>query len=80
LLIYINKIWFQRLWSKSVSKSNFTSTSTLRGHRRRSKSRAMRETNGETVAGVHQSHQQFALEEAITEVRQLIGKIKLRGQ
>jgi hypothetical protein len=40
----------------------------------------MCETNGETVAGVRQSHQQFALQEAITEVRQLIGKIELRGQ
>ena len=35
---------------------------------------------GETIASVRYMLQQFVLEEAVTEVRRLVGKIELRGQ
>jgi hypothetical protein len=38
------------------------------------------EPAGEVVASIRYPHQQFALEQAVTEVRRLVGKIELRGQ
>jgi hypothetical protein len=35
---------------------------------------------GEIVASIRYPHQQFALEQAVTEVRRLVRKIELRGQ
>ena len=38
------------------------------------------EPASETVAGVRYPHQQFALKQAITQVRRLVGEIELRGE